>query len=142
MGAYTQAFDSDELDASVLMMAITGFLPATDPRMLATIECVAVGLAAPCGLLHRYSDPDGIGGSESPFALCTYWLVECLALAGQVERASRLFERVTAYANDVGLLSEEVDPAGGELLGNFPQAFSHVGLVNAAWAISIAQQFA
>ncbi len=140
VGSYTQAFDSDELDASVLMLAITGFLSATDPRMLATIECVAVGLAAPCGLLRRYTGADGVGGTESTFALCTYWLVECLALAGEVDRATQLFERVTAYANDVGLLSEEVDPIEGELLANFPQAFSHVGLVNAAWAISLAQQ--
>jgi GH15 family glucan-1,4-alpha-glucosidase len=136
VGAYTQALGSEVLDASALMLAITGFLPATDPRMLATIERLAVALAAPCGLIHRYVDDDGMGGKEAAFVLCTYWLVECLALAGQVPRAAELFDRVTAYANDVGLLSEEVDPIAGELLGNFPQAFSHVGLVNAAWAIS------
>ncbi len=139
VGAYTQAFGSETLDASALMLAITGFLPADDPRMLATIECVAMDLAAPCGLIRRYVDDDGVGGQEATFVLCTYWLVECLALAGQVDRASELFERVSAYANDVGLLSEEVDPIGGDLLGNFPQAFSHVGLVNAAWAISQAR---
>ncbi|CAN5699987.1 glycoside hydrolase family 15 protein [soil metagenome] len=138
-GAYTQAFGSDQLDASALMLSIVGFLAPDDRRMLSTIELVATELSAPCGLIHRYASDDGVEGSEATFALCTYWLVECLALAGQVERASELFERVTAYANDVGLLSEEVDPIGGELLGNFPQAFSHVGLVNAAWAISVAQ---
>jgi GH15 family glucan-1,4-alpha-glucosidase len=138
-GAYTQAFGSDQLDASALMLSIVGFLAPDDPRMLSTIELVAAELSAPCGLIHRYVSDDGVGGREATFALCTYWLVECLAKAGQVERASELFQRVTAYANDVGLLSEEVDPIGGELLGNFPQAFSHVGLVNAAWAITVAQ---
>ncbi|MDQ3355051.1 MAG: glycoside hydrolase family 15 protein, partial [Actinomycetota bacterium] len=137
-GAYTQAFGSTALDASALMLSITGFLAPDDPRMLATIELVADELSAPCGLIHRYRSDDGVGGGEATFALCTYWLVECLALAGQLERAGELFERITAYANDVGLLSEEVDPLGGELLGNFPQAFSHVGLVNAAWAIAVA----
>jgi GH15 family glucan-1,4-alpha-glucosidase len=138
-GAYTQAFGSTALDASALMLSITGFLAPDDPRMLSTIELVASELSAPCGLIHRYISDDGVPGGEATFALCTYWLVECLALAGQSERASELFQRITAYANDVGLLSEEVDPIAGELLGNFPQAFSHVGLVNAAWAIAAAQ---
>jgi len=104
--------------------------------MRATIEKIAVDLAAPCGLLYRYTGDDGLGGGEGVFILCTYWLVQCLAAAGEAERATELFERVTAYTNDLGLLSEEADPATGELMGNFPQAFSHVGLVNAAWALS------
>ena len=78
----------------------------------------------------------GLGGQEGTFAICTFWLVECLALMGETTLACRLFEAMAACANDVGLLSEEVDPATGELLGNFPQAFTHIGLVNAAWAIS------
>ncbi len=137
-GAYTQAFGSTVLDASALMLSITGFLAPDDPRMRSTLELVAVELSAPCGLIHRYIGEDGVEGREATFVLCTYWLVECLALDGDVERASEMFERVTAYVNDVGLLSEEVDPIAGELLGNFPQAFSHVGLVNAAWAIALA----
>ncbi len=136
VGAYTQSFGSDILDASCLMMVITGFLGVDDPRMAATIEKVAVDLAAPCGLLYRYTGDDGLGGGEGVFIICTYWLVQCLAAAGQADRATELFERATAYANDLGLLSEEAHPATGELMGNFPQAFSHVGLVNAAWALS------
>ncbi len=139
VGSYIQVLDGDELDASALMLAIVGFLPATDPRMRATIGAISKELAAPCGLLYRYrpeDGPDGLGGGESTFILCTYWLAQCLALAGEPAAASEVFERVTAYANDVGLLSEEANPSTGELLGNFPQAFSHVGLVNAAWAIA------
>ncbi len=139
VGSYTQVLDGDELDASALMLAIVGFLPATDPKMRATIDVIAKELAAPCGLIYRYRGEDGLDGAESTFVLCTYWLVECLALAGEPAAARELFERVTAYVNDVGLLSEEADPATGELLGNFPQAFSHVGLVNAAWAIARAE---
>ncbi len=89
------------------MLAVTDFLSATEPRMLATIECVADVLRAPCGLIYRYASIDGAGGGEAAFVPCTYWLVQCLAMAGQVDRATELFERVTAYANDVGLLSEE-----------------------------------
>ncbi len=138
VGAFTQSYGSSVVDASVLMLAITGFLPATDPQMATTIERVALDLAAPCGLIHRYVADDAEGGREATFVVCTYWLVECLALAGQVDRASELFERVTAYANDVGLLGEVIDPIKGDILGNFPHAFSHVGLVNAAWAIAAA----
>jgi GH15 family glucan-1,4-alpha-glucosidase len=82
---------------------------------------------------------DGLSGSEGAFLLCTFWLVQGLAMAGRVDRARAVFERAAGYLNDVGLLAEEVDPGTGELLGNFPQAFSHIGLVNAAWAISEAE---
>ncbi len=136
VGAYTQAFGSTTLDASALMLAITGLIPAGDPRMRATVERIAEELSAPCGLLYRYLGEDGLDGDEATFLLCTYWLVECYALAGELDRATELFERATAYANDVGLLSEEADPYSGQLLGNFPQSLSHVGLINAAWAIT------
>ena len=82
---------------------------------------------------------DGLAGTEGTFLLCTFWLAEALARAGKVERAREVFERAIPFANDVGLLSEEVDEQTGELLGNFPQAFSHIGLINAAWAISQAE---
>jgi alpha,alpha-trehalase len=137
--AFTQSFGSDELDASNLMLAIVGFLPATDPRMLATIDAIAARLTDERGLVYRYRTEggvDGLAGEEGTFLLCTFWLAEALALAGQADRASQVFDRAARYCNDVGLLAEEVDPVGGELLGNFPQAFSHIGLVNAAWAIS------
>ncbi len=138
--AFTQAFGSDDLDASALMMLIVGFLPATDPRMQATIDAIAEKLTDAHGLVYRYRASDGLEGSEGTFLLCTFWLAHALALAGEVERARATFERAVTYVNDVGLLAEEVDPASGELLGNFPQAFSHIGLVNAAWAISQAEE--
>ncbi len=138
-GAFTQAFGSDELDASALMMPIVGFLPATDPHMRATIDAIAERLTDAHGLVYRYRAADGLAGEEGTFLLCTFWLAHAQALAGEIERARQTFERAIAYANDVGLLAEEVDPATGELLGNFPQAFSHIGLVNAAWAISQAE---
>ena len=128
-GAYTGAFGSDHLDASVLLMPLMDFLPATDQRMRATINAIERELAED-GLVHRWS------GDEKGFFICTYWLVECLARAGEPERATRLFERTTAYANDVGLLAEMGDPASGDMWGNFPQAFSHVGLINAAWSLA------
>ncbi|HEX6312829.1 MAG TPA: glycoside hydrolase family 15 protein [Acidimicrobiia bacterium] len=134
-GAFTQSFGSDELDASNLMMPIVGFLPADDPRMLATIDAIAERLTDDRGLVYRYLAHDGLEGEEGSFLLCTFWLAHALALAGEVERAHATFERAVAYVNDVGLLAEEVDPSTGELLGNFPQAFSHIGLINAAWAI-------
>ncbi len=132
-GAFTGAFGSEELDASVLMMPLVGFLPADDPRMRSTTEKIERELMWD-GLVHRWAG-DGNGG----FLICTYWLIECLALAGEVGRATELFERTTAYANDLGLLAEEADGETGELLGNFPQAFSHIGLVNAAWTLSQAR---
>ncbi|WP_144125935.1 glycoside hydrolase family 15 protein [Catellatospora sichuanensis] len=141
-GAFTQYFGSADLDASCLMMPIVGFLPADDPRMLATIEAIADRLTDDRGLVYRYraeGGVDGLAGEEGTFLLCTFWLAQALAEAGRVNRATEVFERAAAYANDVGLLAEEVDPHTGELLGNFPQAFSHIGLVNAAWAITQAR---
>jgi GH15 family glucan-1,4-alpha-glucosidase len=141
--AFTQYIGGTGLDASNLMMAIVGFLPADDPQMLATIEAIDARLTDDRGLVYRYRTEegvDGLAGDEGAFLLCTFWLAHALALAGKVERARIVFERAIAYVNDVGLLSEEVDPVSGELLGNFPQAFSHIGLVNAAWAISEAER--
>jgi GH15 family glucan-1,4-alpha-glucosidase len=142
-GAFTQYFGSPDLDASNLMMVIVGFLPADDPRMLATINAVAERLTDGSGLVYRYrtqAGVDGLAGEEGTFLLCTFWLAQALALSRQPGRARAVFERAATYVNDVGLLSEEVDPASGELLGNFPQAFSHIGLVNAAWAIDQAER--
>jgi GH15 family glucan-1,4-alpha-glucosidase len=135
---FTQSFGSDELDASNLMMPIVGFLPATDPRMKATIDAIADRLTDDHGLVYRYRGHDGLDGEEGAFLLCTFWLAHALALAGDLDRATATMERGVAFANDLGLLAEEVDAANGELLGNFPQAFSHIGLVNAAYAISLA----
>ena len=138
-GAFTQAFGSEDLDASSLMLAITGFLPGDDPRMKATVDAVAARLTDQRGLVYRYLAHDGLAGEEGTFLLCTFWLAHAQALAGELDQATATFERAVAAINDVGLLAEEVDPASGEMIGNFPQAFSHIGLVNAAWAISQAQ---
>jgi alpha,alpha-trehalase len=141
--AYAQSFDSDELDAAQLLMPIVGFLPATDERMRSTIEAIARELTED-GLVLRYRseeglNADGLSGEEGTFVICSFWLVSCLAKAGEVERAERLFDRLAGYANDLGLLAEEIETATGEQLGNFPQAFSHIGLITAAWEIDKAK---
>jgi GH15 family glucan-1,4-alpha-glucosidase len=130
---------SEEIDASNLMLAITGFLPGDDPRMKATIDATAQRLTDKRGLVYRYLGHDGLAGEEGTFLLCTFWLAQAQALAGEVEAATATFERAVVAINDVGLLAEEVDPRNGEMIGNFPQAFSHIGLINAAWAITQAQ---
>ncbi|MEP6954352.1 MAG: glycoside hydrolase family 15 protein [Solirubrobacteraceae bacterium] len=134
--AYAQSFDSDELDAAQLLMPVLGFLPADDPRMRSTIEAIARDLTED-GLVLRYRNDeglnaDGLTGEEGTFVICSFWLVSCLAKAGELERAERLFAQLSGYANDLGLLAEEIDTANGEQLGNFPQAFSHIGLITAA----------
>ncbi len=134
--AYAQAFDSDELDAAALLMPLLGFLPASDERMRSTIEAIANDLTDD-GLVLRYKagegvNADGLRGEEGTFVICSFWLVSALARAGETDRAQALFDRLVGYSNDVGLLAEEVDAASGELLGNYPQAFSHIGLINAA----------
>ncbi|MGE0795350.1 MAG: glycoside hydrolase family 15 protein [Dehalococcoidia bacterium] len=137
--AFTQSFGSDALDASALMIPIVGFLPADDPRVRATIDTIDAHLTDDHGLVYRYRSADGLDGEEGTFGICTYWLAHAFALAGEVDRARTTFEAITGFANDVGLLAEEVDAATGELLGNFPQAFTHIGLVTAANAIAAAE---
>jgi GH15 family glucan-1,4-alpha-glucosidase len=141
--AFTQSFDSDVLDAAQLIMPMTGFLPASDERMRSTIEAIASELTED-GLVLRYRNEegmnaDGLTGEEGTFVICSFWLVSCLAHAGELERAEALFDELAGYANDLGLLAEEIDPASGQQLGNFPQAFSHIGLIIAAWAIDQAR---
>ena len=140
VGAFTQSFGSDELDASNLMMPIVGFLPADDPRMLATIDAIADRSPTSAAWSTATSPHDGLDGEEGTFLLCTFWLAQALALAGR-RRPSACDLRAGGRATRTtsGLLAEEVDPRTGELLGNFPQAFSHIGLVNAAWAIAQAE---
>jgi len=142
--AYAQSFDADELDAAALLMALLGFLPADDERMRSTIEAIARELTED-GLVLRYRsqeglNADGLTGEEGTFVICSFWLVSCLAQAGELERAQALFDKLAAYASDVGLLAEEIDTASGEQLGNFPQAFSHIGLITAAWQIDQARE--
>jgi GH15 family glucan-1,4-alpha-glucosidase len=133
--AFTQVYGSDALDASLLMMPLVGFLPATDERVRGTIEAIERELM-PEGLVLRYRPQqehvDGLPGREGVFLPCSFWLADCLHLIGRKEEARELFERLLTLRNDLGLLSEEYDPIDKRQLGNFPQAFSHVALVNTA----------
>ncbi|WP_326563050.1 glycoside hydrolase family 15 protein [Micromonospora sp. NBC_01796] len=129
VGAYTGAFGSDKLDASVLTLPLWGFLPATDPRMRATIDRIEQDLTED-GLVRRWD------GDPAAFLPCSFWLVDCLALAGEHERATRMFESLVGRGNDLGLFAEQFDPRTGEQLGNFPQALSHMALINTAWRLT------
>lgn len=131
VGAFTGAFGSSQLDASVLVMPIVGFLPATDPRMRSTMALIEDRLSHG-GLIRRWD------GDPAAFFLCSFWMVSCLALAGERDRAAALFENLADSANDLGLFAEQIDPFTGAQLGNFPQAFSHIGLVLAAWQLNTA----
>lgn len=145
VGAYTQSFGSDQLDASTLMIPIVGFAPGTDPRVQATVAAVARELTGDHGLVYRYrteTGVDGLDGEEGAFLLCTFWLARAWALGRRVDEAHTVFERAAGYANDLGLLSEQVDGASHRLLGNFPQAFSHIGLINTAYTIGEAEKAA
>jgi len=140
-GAFVQSFGSSSLDASNLMIPIVGFVSHDDPRARATADRIADELSAD-GFVYRYvtDGVDGLSGEEATFAICSFWLVECLARAGEGERARELFERLLGFCNDVGLLAEEIDPHSGELIGNFPQAFSHLGLIQAAIALDLPEE--
>ncbi|WP_353813749.1 glycoside hydrolase family 15 protein [Agromyces sp. SYSU T00266] len=143
VGAFTQSFGSDHLDASALMIPLVGLLPPDDPRVRSTVDAITAHLIDDHGLVRRYlagPEVDRLPGTEGSFLLCTFWLARVLADDDRVPEARAAFERAIAHINDVGLLAEEVDSGTGEQLGNFPQAFSHVGLVNAAWAISLAEE--
>ncbi|WP_326724011.1 glycoside hydrolase family 15 protein [Streptomyces sp. NBC_00243] len=138
---FTQSYGSRELDASLLLIPRVGFLPPDDPRVIGTVDAVRDELGH-SGFLRRYSveenDVDGIDGlpgGEGTFLACSFWLAEALHLTGRTQEARELFERLVALANDVGLLAEEYDPLAGRQLGNFPQAFSHIGLVSTALAL-------
>lgn len=138
VGAFTQSFGSTALDASALVIPLTGFLPATDPRVISTVERIRERLTSH-GLVYRYMTEDGLPGGEATFAMCSFWLAENLALQGRVAEARELFERVTSYASDTGLFAEEIEPESGELLGNYPQGFTHLALIRAALHIAKAE---
>lgn len=131
LGAFVQASDHRVLDASLLRMPLVGFIDATDPRMVSTIERIHAALGRR-GQVYRYRAGDGLPGDEHAFPLCTFWLVEALQLLGRDDEALDLYRRTLAFANDVGLLSEELDPLEGSLWGNFPQAFTHLGVLRCA----------
>jgi GH15 family glucan-1,4-alpha-glucosidase len=147
-GAFVQYYGASTLDASVLMLGLVGFLPPTDERLVRTIDAIAGELMVD-GFVRRYAtdeqaDDEGVGvdglpPGEGAFLLTTFWLIDCLLLLGRLDEAEQLFERMLGLCNDVGLLAEEFDPQSGRMLGNFPQAFSHVGLVNTAFNLAAAR---
>jgi GH15 family glucan-1,4-alpha-glucosidase len=138
LNSFTQSYGSKVLDASCLRLVLVGFLPADDPRIVGTVEAIQKYLTKD-GLVQRYNpakSPDGLKGSEGTFLACSFWMVNCLWLIGRGEEATAMFERLLTLRNDVGLLSEEYDPGARRMLGNFPQALSHIALVHAAFTLS------
>lgn len=135
LGFFTQTLDGIFPDASLLLLPTLGLIEPRDPRFLATLDRYGE-LLTENGLMLRYRNPDDLGAPTSAFSICSFWWAEALALAGRLEEAMAVFERVCAFANPVGLFSEDIDPATGRLLGNFPQAYTHVGLINAAVTLS------
>ena len=138
LGSFVQSYGSEQLDASLLLMPMTGFLPAEDPRVQGTLKAIEQQLMSG-GLVLRYNtdkSSDGLPPGEGVFLACSFWMVSALQLQGRDADARKLFERVLSLANDVGLLAEEYDPGAKRLVGNFPQALSHIALVNAAFNLA------
>ncbi|MBV8735156.1 MAG: glycoside hydrolase family 15 protein, partial [Solirubrobacterales bacterium] len=143
-GVLRQHYDTDALDASTLLAAIFGFLPGSDPRLRATVLAIADELSEN-GFVLRYrteETDDGLSGSEGSFMICSFWLVSALAIIGEMQRARDLMERLVKVASPLGLYAEEFDVDTGRHLGNFPQAFSHLALVEAAARIVVAERLA
>lgn len=139
-GSFVQHFDTDEhLDAATLLIPIVGFLPADDERVENTIDAIMDELMTDDGFVYRYKRDDGLPGEEGAFVLCSFWLVDALALSGRIEEAEAIFETLLDHASPLSLLAEEIEPKTGTHLGNFPQAFSHIGLINSAIYLSIAK---
>jgi GH15 family glucan-1,4-alpha-glucosidase len=138
--SYVSWFGGSAVDASLLLLGLHGYVAAGAPRMRATWECI-LGDLEHDGMLRRYGEDyaDGVKGSEGTFGICTFWVAAYLAALGRVDEARKRFERMLGHANDVGLYAEEIDASSGAFLGNFPQAFTHVGLVTAALAIRRAE---
>jgi GH15 family glucan-1,4-alpha-glucosidase len=139
LAAFTQSYGSTQLDASVLLIPLVGFLPANDERVQSTVDAIQRTLMQD-GLVLRYltgdGGVDGLPGGEGVFLPCSFWLVDCLELLGRHDEAHALFERLLGLANDLGLIAEEYDPVNQRLLGNFPQAFTHLALVNSAFNLA------
>lgn len=139
IGAFTQSYGSEVLDAASLLLPLVRFIPADDPRMRSTVDRIMERLTDERGFVYRYLADDGLPGSEGTFTICTFWLVDNLALQGRVAEATSLFERLLNYAGHLGLFSEEIDHRGTMSLGNYPQAFTHIALINSAYNLKIAQ---
>jgi GH15 family glucan-1,4-alpha-glucosidase len=138
VGAFVLHYGSDELDAANLLIPLRELLPFDDPRVQSTIDRTLERLTEN-GLVYRYHADDGIEGPEGAFGLCTFWMVDVLALSGRMDEAWKIFEGLACRANHVGLFSEQVDPRSGIFLGNFPQAFTHIGLINSAIYLAYAE---
>jgi GH15 family glucan-1,4-alpha-glucosidase len=139
LGSFVQAYDSKRLDASLLLLPLVGFLPVTDPRVEGTIRAIEQRLLIDGEFVLRYdaeNTGDGLPPGEGAFLVCSFWLIDNYILQGRYAEAAKLFERLLSRCNDVGLLAEEFDPLAGRMLGNFPQAYSHVGLINCALNLS------
>jgi GH15 family glucan-1,4-alpha-glucosidase len=131
LDSFVQSFDSEVLDATSLLVPILGFLPPDHPHVQGTIRATLDHLTSN-GLVYRYLGDDGLLGQEGAFVLCTFWLVDALLMCGEFEQAEELFLEVLNHISPLGLLAEQIDPVSGQQLGNFPQAFSHIGLMNSA----------
>ena len=140
IGAFVQSYGSRTLDASALMLPLVGFIEADHPFMKSTIEAIERDLTSPEGLVYRYRGfDDGLAGGEGTFIICSFWMVQCLVKLGEIAKARSLFETLRGYANDLGLFSEEYDTQSNEMLGNFPQAFSHLAFIQSAFALHEAE---
>jgi GH15 family glucan-1,4-alpha-glucosidase len=138
LGSYVSELDGDRLDAALLLMGCLGYKRPDDVRMRTTFERLQERLGRG-GLLYRYEEgTDGMPSQEGAFGICSFWAIDNLAGRGDVEAAMQAFEHILSFSNDVGLFAEEIDPDTGEALGNFPQAFTHVGLINGAMALAAA----
>jgi GH15 family glucan-1,4-alpha-glucosidase len=135
--SFVQSYDDDVLDAAALAIPMFRFLPWSHPRVHSTVRTIAKELTTVDGeLVYRYRQPDGLEGEEGAFSICTFWLAQALASIGDREKADKIFRRMLRHANHVGLYSEEIEPATGVFLGNFPQAFTHIALINCAAAMA------
>jgi len=132
IGAFTQSYGDSALDASNLLLPLVGFIPPDDPRMRSTVDRIIEQLTDERGFVYRYHADDGLRGGEGTFIICTFWLVDNLAMQGRVDEARSLFERLLTYAGRLGLFSEEIDGVTGHALGNYPQAYTHIALINSA----------
>jgi len=132
LNSFVQSFESEHLDATVLLIPLMGLLPFDDPKVQSTVDAVFNELLSDDGLVYRYKNDDGLPGREGAFILCSFWLVDVLALSGRVEEAERIFNGVIKHIGPLGLLAEEINVHTGKMLGNYPQAFSHIGLINSA----------
>jgi GH15 family glucan-1,4-alpha-glucosidase len=140
LGSYTRKFNGNDLDASLLVLPLIEYCEATAPRMRATVQKICERLLKN-NLVYRYKDvDDGLAGEEGSFGVCNFWLAENLVKAGQLRQGIEIFETMVSHASPTGLFSEEVDPGSHELLGNYPQGFTHIGLINAALTIDSALQ--